>query len=121
MAVTINLDNLSNVSLQVGDTAFFVPTSNNFLNSGVSVAGFDGAMVPRTIGVITAISEDRNSITINEEVLIPNEGDFILFVKDPNVNASGIKGTFAEITMELDTNRRGELFSVGVEVKESSK
>jgi len=118
MAVTINVST-ANVSLQVGDTACFVPINEDFLNSGVGVAGFDGATPPTTIGVITEIN--ANSITVEEETNVPSEGDFILFVKNANVNASGIKGTFAEVTMELDTPLRGELFSVGVEVKESSK
>ena len=118
MAVTIIVP-MENVSLQVGDTAFFVPINEDFLNSGVGVAGFDGATPPATIGVITQIN--ANSIVVQEEINVPSEGDFILFVKNANVNASGIKGTFAEVTMELDTTLRGELFSVGVEVKESSK
>ncbi len=108
-----------NVSVQATDIAYFINIQENLFNSGLQGAGVDGTQNPILIGEISVVND--GSITINNEVSIPPVGAFILFAKNSSANTSGIKGTFAEVSMTLNSATKGELFSVSAEVKESSK
>ena len=101
LGFTVNL----NVSLQIGDVAFYKSASSGDIykiGSILSIVGND---------IVTEIEE----ITAR-----PVEGDFIFFAKDSEINTSGIIGHWASVKMELSGSIKKELFSVGTEVFKSS-
>ena len=104
--------NIDNVSLQVGDTAYYVtPTSSG----GFANASTD----PIKLGEIKVINADN--IEVDEVVSTLSDGDFIMFQKDRIANISGLKGYYAKIKLENDSTDKAELFSLGSEVTASSK
>ena len=111
-----------NVSCQVGDTAYFVPTSSlggyNINSAGIV-----------EIGIISAINQSAMTITVGNNLVasVPN-GSFILFSKDNKANQNNALGYFAEMKLrnsstgiENGIHEKIELFSVGVDIFESSK
>ena len=115
--MTITFDNtIQNSSLQVGDFAYFIPSSSmQFMGGQQTAQG-----TPELIGKVTAVGTD--SISINEQgPSTPNADDFILFAKDNSVNQSGLKGYYASVTMSNNSKEKIELYAVSSEVAESSK
>lgn len=106
--IVLTFPNPLNVSVQIGDTAYYTNDIN-----GVNIV---------TIGLITAIGS-ANSITveIDPSTVRPLITSFILFSKTAKVNTSGLKGYYAEVQFKNDSTGYAELFSVGSEIFESSK
>jgi hypothetical protein len=115
--MTITLNNyIDNASLQIGDTAWFIP--------GYSLSNINGqstsfGVTPQLIGQIR--EKTPNTITIYEPVAQPEPGAYIMFSKANQVNKSGLKGYYASVTMQHLGTERAELFSISSEVIESSK
>lgn len=120
MPTVLTFTNPLNVSCQVGDTAYFVPTSSlggyNINSAGIV-----------EIGVITIISGLVITVGNNLVASVPN-GSFILFSKDNKANQNNALGYFAEMKLrnsstgiENGIHEKIELFSVGVDMFESSK
>tara|TARA_R110002012_G_scaffold298383_1_gene496753 strand:- start:87 stop:431 length:345 start_codon:yes stop_codon:yes gene_type:complete len=114
MPTIITFTDPLNVSLQIGDTAYYVPTGNSggFKINSSSVV---------EIGVITAINQTTNVITIQNQINNPPSGAFILFSKDNKANLSSALGYFAEVKFQNSSTITSELFSVGMDIFESSK
>ena len=102
-----------NISCQVGDTAYYVPTttSGNFNVNSSSVV---------EIGVISDITGLVITIANNLVASVPN-GSFILFSKDNKANMSSALGYYAEVKMKNSSTVASELFSMGIEMFVSSK
>tara|TARA_R100000995_G_C3431178_1_gene98585 strand:- start:213 stop:560 length:348 start_codon:yes stop_codon:yes gene_type:complete len=115
MPIAITFTNNLNVSCQVGDTAYYVSTtaSGGFNINSSSVV---------EIGIISAINNTTNTVTVANNLIasVPS-GAFILFSKDNKANLSSILGYFAEVKMVNNSTTEAELFSVGVDMFESSK
>jgi hypothetical protein len=116
MEITFNKQ-IQNISLQVGDIAYYV---NN------PTTGF--ASDPIKIGEITQVKPF--SIIIAAPVItqpappastIPTQDDFIMFVKNTAVNNSSLLGYYAEIKLSNESTRKAELFALGSEITQSSK
>lgn len=108
-SITLTFPQTLNVSIQVGDTAYY----SNDVN-GVDI---------QVIGLITAINRASNSVTteIDPNVTRPTLTSFILFSKTASVNTNGLKGYYAEMQFKNDSTTYAELFSVGSEIFISSK
>lgn len=102
-----------NISCQVGDTAYYVPTTTTG-NFNVNSSGII------EIGVISDIT--GLVVTINNNLVpsVPN-GSFILFSKDNKANLSSALGYYAEVKMKNSSTVAAELFSMGIEMFVSSK
>jgi len=115
MPIAITFTNNLNVSCQVGDTAYYVSTtaSGGFNINSSSVV---------EIGIISEINNTTNTVTVANNLIasVPS-GAFILFSKDNKANLSSILGYFAEVKMVNNSTTEAELFSVGVDMFESSK
>lgn len=119
MPTTLTFAQPLNISCQIGDTAYYVPvgTSGGFsINSSAVIE----------IGVITAIGGSISAPTITiTNTLVPNgsppNGSYILFSKDNKANLSSALGYFAEVKFKNTSTIASELFSVGVDIFESSK
>tara|TARA_R100000995_G_scaffold84668_2_gene64185 strand:+ start:217 stop:543 length:327 start_codon:yes stop_codon:yes gene_type:complete len=99
--------NIQNISLQVGDIAYYVTPDPSGYNSG-----------PEIIGKISAIG--KNFIIVPTDPGITAD-DFIMFSKDKAVNNSSLLGYYAEVKLSNDSTDKVELFSIGSEVTQSSK
>jgi hypothetical protein len=112
--IILSFDFPLNVSVQVGDTAYFVvTTTSSFFN-------INSSNVVR-IGVITAIDQATNIITTDSSGTAPGVGDFILFSKDNKINMASMLGYYAEATIRNSSTSKAELFSISSDYIESSK
>jgi len=118
-SLTLTFSAPLNVSCQVGDTAYYITTGSDggFLVNSDSVT---------EIGQIREITNPTsNSPTVICDTILPGSLNgstkFILFSKDNKANLSSILGYYADIKFVNNSRRYGELFSVGMEIFESSK
>jgi hypothetical protein len=101
-----------NTSLQVGDSVYYAS------QQGVTITDpifFGTVFLIHDYGVNFAVEID-----VAQTGLVPSHS-FILFSKTPKANEAGVKGYYADVTMENDSKKRVELFAVGAEVYPSSK
>ena len=115
MSAVLTFSQPLNVSLQVGDTAYYVPTTTNYASSGFNI----NSSSVIEIGVVTSISGLVVTIA-NNFVSVPNNS-YILFSKDNKANLSSALGYYAEAKYKNSSTAYGELFPVGNEIFESSK
>ena len=114
-----------NVSLAIGDTAYYVATNTKggFLTTQQSGNTNEETIVK--IGAVSAINQATNTITIATNPLqsnqLPTTSSYIFFSKDNKVNSSSILGYYAEVTFKNNSTTEAELYSIGCVVGESSK
>jgi hypothetical protein len=113
MPVTLTFNEALNISCQVGDFAYYTPTSSS---GGFSVATQSNIVA---IGTITGIS--GSSITIANNSSVPPSNAYIFFTKDNKANLSSLLGYFAEVKMKNSGTVYAELFGVATDTFESSK
>ena len=114
--ITVDL----NVSCQVGDTAYFSPTT--------SIAGFDTSAQSTIveIGIILSITLTGGKWILVCDTTLPNgsgpgTSDFISFSKDNTVNLTSVLGYYAETKLVNTSYIKSELYSIGSDYFESSK
>ena len=101
-----------NSAIQVGDHVFYTSTVDRGsykVNDDISETHGN-----TYIGTVKQLSFSSN-------LVIPFNTDYFFFVKDNNVNDSGVLGYYSQVKIENDSTTKAELFSVGAEVFESSK
>ena len=105
--VTLTFNFELNISLSVGDVAFYLDVSTG-----------DTYM----IGTVTSIDRNTNSIICDISPITPRPeaGDFIFFAKDGEINISGLVGYYASVNMTLSGSSKKELYAVSTEVFKSS-
>lgn len=106
-SITLTFPKPLNVSVQIGDTAYYT----NDLN---------GETITQ-IGEITDVGVYSIDCNISPSTPRPTNTSFILFSKTNAANISGLTGYFAEAVFKNDSTDKIELFSVGSEIFESSK
>lgn len=106
-SITLTFPHPINVSVQVGDTAYYT----NDLNGTTIVL----------IGVITAITTYSITCDILPSAVRPTTSSFILFSKTNITNINALTGYYAEAQLRNDSLEIAELYSVASEVFESSK
>ncbi len=115
--LTVNAEGSLNASLQSGDIAYKVTQQTYTSSNNVSYAQNS----PVKIGEISKVENNnlyiKNMITDNA----PQTGDLIMFAKNKTVNKSGIKGYYAKVKLENNSNELVELFSIASEISPSSK
>ena len=111
MTITINFPNVLNVSVQVGDIAYFTPTTG--------VGGFDTSTSLQTIGDVVEVG--KTWIKCNVTGIAPQQGNFIMFAKDRRTNMSSLLGYFARFRFENNSYDPAELYAVSADYFESSK
>ena len=114
--ITLNFPNHINISAQVGDTAYYVPTatSSDFTVNSSNVT---------RIGVITQINDVINFIkcdTLLPATDWPSANDFIFFSKDNKANMTSLLGYYAEVSFHNNSKKPAELYSIGSNVSISS-
>ena len=126
--ITIVFPNPLNVSVQVGDTAYYMKSAQNIgtntEHSKVHTHSTQGDIIQ--IGEIVSIDQSENSITCNWAPVpasspYPTVGVFIMFSKDNKANLSSLLGYYAEVKLSNNSTTEAELFSIGCDLFESSK
>ena len=117
--ITLTFNKPLNVSCQVGDTAYTVPTS---INSGFVV----NSQAVTEIGTITRIQNPTsNSPVLTVDTLLPGTYSgmsfFVFFSKNNKANLSSVLGYYADIKFKNSSTTEAEIFSIGADVFESSK
>lgn len=110
--ITLTFPNPLNVSVQIGDVAYFTNSTNVY--EGVEL---------NKIGNIVDINQGTNTIVceISPSALRPTNESFIMFTKDNTQNTGSLLGYFARLQFRNGSTEYAEIFSVGSEIFESSK
>ena len=117
--ITIGFSQPINVSVQIGDLAWYVPTNQQGAQGNqYQTNDIDNIVL---IGPITNINGNILSIDQPLNQAPPSTTDFIMFSKDNRANISGVVGYYAKVKLTNDSKGPIELFAVGSEVFESSK
>ena len=119
--ITLTFPNKINVSVQVGDTAYYLDKNTNI---GSHTHSNQEDIIQ--IGRILSINRSLNTILCDWDpnptwALFPEPDKFIMFSKDNKVNLSSLLGYYAEVKFINDSPDEAELFSVGSEIFGSSK
>ena len=111
---TLTFSNDINVSVQVGDIIYYAPadTVNNHDE-------LTGSIVE--LGSVTNISGNSIEVTHDVSITPPSSSDFIMFAKDRSVNMSSLLGYFAKFRIKNNSKEKAEMYSISVDVTESSK
>ena len=99
-----------NSPVQVGDILHYAVNNNGILSNTAymgEVTGFTSS------GYINA--------SVDEDILPMPDNPFILFSKPIQINESSVKGYYADVTLENNSNKRAELFALSSEIVPSSK
>jgi len=112
-----------NLSVQIGDKAYFAPTvgQGSFSTALTSTAISIGTIIDISRGDVNA-SPNPNYIQVDNPngVVIPVNA-FIMFTKDNSVNSTEVLGYYAKAKFINDSDTKFELFSIGSEISLSSK
>jgi len=102
-----------NVSVQIGDIIYYSPTTPTGIH--------DTAVGVVELGNVISIS--GNTIVVNYQIgtVLPTASDFIMFAKDRSANMSSLLGYFAEFRIVNNSKDEAEMYSISVDVTESSK
>lgn len=120
---TLTFSNPLNSSLQVGDIVYYSALTS-VPNSGFSTSVTSNMI---KLGTVVSMSIDPIQVNVvyvdvaNGGVNPPNNGDYIMFEKDKQVNSSSLIGYYADIKLVNNSKEDITLFSLGSEVSESSK
>ena len=105
-SITLTFEKPLNVSVQVGDTAYYTNDEN-------------GDTLVK-IGDITTISSKTITANISNSTPRPTNNSFILFSKTNKTNISGLRGYYAEMQFKNNSTEKIELNTVSSEVFVSS-
>ena len=145
--VQLNFPNPLNVSVQIGDVAYFANpvnwgTTGNILDPGNQWAGTSTPPATASqsdiiiIGEIIAIQQWNGTVSwiqcnMDQDIYnlyyasiqpaIPGPPSFIMFSKDNKVNLNSMVGYYASVEFRNNSISDGELFNVGTRFFESSK
>tara|TARA_Y100000004_G_scaffold77736_1_gene87484 strand:+ start:2546 stop:2983 length:438 start_codon:yes stop_codon:yes gene_type:complete len=142
----LNFSGNINTSIQIGDLIYSTPVpqtvGTSISNSGTGSSGNATFSTPDTSGsspyVLLGTVADINpstsvtvggssvmgySISVNEVTgqLPPQNGQFIFFAKNNEVNQSSVKGYYNNIKFENNSASKAELFAVTCNIINSSK
>jgi hypothetical protein len=117
--ITVNFPNPINVSVQVGDVAYYVVQVDPTTLPSSTASG-----APNPMGEVTEVGDsfivvDVSSGLWNSGVL--TQGVFVMFAKNNIANMSSLLGYFARFKFENSSNEPSELYTVGADYFESSK
>jgi hypothetical protein len=112
--ITITFGQNINSSLSVGDSIYYVSLATS---GGFNVSSGDIVK----LGTVTSKTSTTVVVDTPDNVTVPTTSDFIFFSKDNAVNLSSLLGYYAEVKFTNNSTNAAELFSIGIDVVESSK
>ena len=136
-------DGLPNTQLEIGDLIYYISNPNTnygssgFISADDNTTGVSNMLLMGTVASITKTTNTEPSASVNllddpyqfkvfvEEVAslpsVPQQNDFIFFVKNSVVEQSSVKGYYNSVTFQCNSKSKAELFAVSCDVVESSK
>ena len=113
--LNFTFSNPLNVSLQVGDIAYYVNTasSSSFTVNSSSVI---------LIGNVTSITS--TGFSCNTTLIpadYPTSSDYLFFTKDNKANLSSLLGYYARVNIKNNSTEEAELFQISADYFDSSK
>lgn len=116
--IQLSFTNAINSSLQVGDIVYFcTPVSSG--KGNITTNTFNNIV---KLGDCSEIGSNYIKVdNVPSNTNIVTSGSFILFSKDNKVNLSSVKGYYAQVELRNNSTTEAEIFSVGMDVVESSK
>ena len=109
----LTFPNNINVSVQIGDIIYYTPTTLNGVHNTA------GTIVE--LGYVTAINGNTITVEYIAGTVLPTSSDFIMFAKDRSANMSSLLGYFAEFRIVNNSKDEAEMYSISVDITESSK
>ena len=109
----LTFPNNINVSVQIGDIIYYTPTTLNGIHNTA------GTIVE--LGSVIAINDNNITVEYIAGTILPTPSDFIMFDKDRSVNMSSLLGYFAKFRIKNNSKEKAEMYSISVDVTESSK
>ena len=116
-----------NASCQVGDTVYYVSTTNTLKGATNDFLVEDGTGITE-IGVIVEIANPLTTPVITVRAIDSYPGTsstltnkFIFFSKDNKANLSSPLGYYASVKLRNNSLTEGEIHAVGMEMFESRK
>ena len=139
--VTLNFIHNINISVQVGDVAYYVSTSpfpnqlsGQVITQSQNPPDWASTTTPhmtrdresiRMIGPIIAITLTSITCDMPDNLAAqygpPESGDFIMFSKDNKANLSSLLGYYCLTKLRNNSTDKSELFSIAADFAESSK
>ena len=117
--ITSGTLNENNVSVQVGDEAWYVFTKNTESITHSTWGSLSQYGDPVKIGTITEVGP--GSITVETPVNIPPVNSFLMFKKSSVANDTSLLGYYAEVELSNNSTEKAELFALNSEITASSK
>ena len=102
-----------NVSVQIGDIIYYSPTT--------LTGTHDTAGTIIELGDVVSISGSTIVVNYQTGTVLPTASDFIMFAKDRSANMSSLLGYYAEFRIVNNSRDKAEMYSVSVDITESSK
>ena len=115
----ITFNKKRNTSLQVGDILYYATVING-VTTEPEVWGEIIGVHSETAGSFKVATNPGGDIVSNYSNII-NDDTYFLFSKNAKVNESGLKGYYADVTLQNHSKKRAELFAIGSEIVASSK
>tara|TARA_R100000152_G_C6771595_1_gene198158 strand:+ start:1394 stop:1756 length:363 start_codon:yes stop_codon:yes gene_type:complete len=115
--ITLPTNVLMNVSIQPGDTLYYINADQNI--GGFTTHNASDEIIE--IGPVLSINGNQIQCDIPVTTPDPDSNSFILFGKDRAVNESSIVGYYGKFKFKNNSKDKAELFATGCEVLESSK
>tara|TARA_R100000278_G_scaffold27491_2_gene25104 strand:+ start:8118 stop:8495 length:378 start_codon:yes stop_codon:yes gene_type:complete len=116
--ITLTFTEPINASCQVGDEAYYVPTTTS---GGFTINNTNNTI--ESLGSIREIAANRLSMVTYSTTAPGNlnsTSKYIFFGKDNQANLSSILGYFASVKFVNDSTKEAELYEVGLNMFESS-
>tara|TARA_R110000744_G_C19347874_1_gene560125 strand:- start:1672 stop:2094 length:423 start_codon:yes stop_codon:yes gene_type:complete len=128
-----------NVSVQVGDIVYFVPTLPVGVDGNPTGTPWESTTTPHMtrdrevvaeIGPVLEIEPWNGTQSVitadyltanNDQYGLVDETDFIMFSKDNKANLSSLLGYYAKVMVRNDSTSQAEMFSMSADFVESSK
>ena len=85
------------------------------------VGGFNTTNALTELGPVTAITNNIITCEYSPGMPTPNTSSFIMFCKNRIVNMSSLLGYFGEFRIRNNSTEKAEMYSISVDVSESSK
>ena len=131
---TLVINGSMNVSVSVGDIVYYTPivntydwetspgSTNTVYDSGNTDSGVSNVI---QLGPIQSITPNGSQFIIEvdvpEGVEVPALNDFLLFSKNNQFEISSILGYYSLVRLQNNSKEKAELFSVAMDITESSK
>jgi hypothetical protein len=103
------------------DIIYFTPTNTVGIHNTADVDPTTGNAAIVELGPVRAINGNVITVYYDTGATLPGSGDFIMFAKHRGANMSSLLGYFAKFRIKNNSTDKAEMYSISVDITESSK